>query len=172
MPNNFEIRSREVQDVLGRPPAWIIRAGISLVLVILALFVLLSFILKFPELVYADFEITQYTTAQQAAVDGNSSPFVLGNIYINQEDIRKIAPKQEVRILVDGFPKSEYGYLVGEILEVADSLNAGQQLRASVSITFEEEESPNIPLKVGMHGDAMIVYKSSTSVFQRISNKD
>ncbi len=167
--NNFEIRSREVQEVLGRPPAWIIRTGITIVFVVLCLFVFLSFILKFPDLVYADFKITEYE--QTVGTSTINEAFLFGEISIDQADMRKVKEKQEVRINIEGYPKSQYGYLKGEIISISDSLDAVDRLlSAQVKVALDKDQQSNISLRVGMGGDALIVHKTDISIFQRISN--
>jgi hypothetical protein len=36
IPENIELRSEEVQEILGRPPQWIIRWGITIIFIIVA----------------------------------------------------------------------------------------------------------------------------------------
>lgn len=56
--NTIEIRSEEVQDVLGAAPRWIVRAGISVILaVVLALFAG-SWFFKYPDMIQARIIIT------------------------------------------------------------------------------------------------------------------
>ncbi len=61
MPRNLnesEIRSEEVQDILGRVPSWITRNGIVLVLVVMAVLVIGSWIFKYPDIISAPVVVT------------------------------------------------------------------------------------------------------------------
>lgn len=51
-------KSEELQDVMGRIPGWVIRWGISLIMVILAIILLLSYLIKYPDVVMAPIVIT------------------------------------------------------------------------------------------------------------------
>jgi len=48
----------EIQQVLGHPPGWMLRWGISVVFVVIALFFLLAGVVKYPDVVVAPVQIT------------------------------------------------------------------------------------------------------------------
>ncbi|HOW25448.1 MAG TPA: HlyD family efflux transporter periplasmic adaptor subunit [Bacteroidales bacterium] len=56
--HNVELHSNEIEDVLGRPPAGIIRWGISIIFIILTILVLGSFFFRYPEIITAAIEVT------------------------------------------------------------------------------------------------------------------
>ena len=60
MPNHneIELRSEEVQDILTKIPHWIIRWGSLVVLVILLLLFLVSWMVKYPDIITAEITIT------------------------------------------------------------------------------------------------------------------
>ena len=47
--DNIELRSESVQDILTKPPHWIIRWGNTVVFIILAMILLMSYFIKYPE---------------------------------------------------------------------------------------------------------------------------
>lgn len=53
-----ELRSSEVQEILGQIPSWIIRWGISLIFLVVAAFMLGSFFFRYPEVIKAPIIIT------------------------------------------------------------------------------------------------------------------
>lgn len=56
MPNandNIEIRSDEVQEIIGKSPSWLLRSGLTMVLVLLVLLLLGSWIFHYPDLIRA-----------------------------------------------------------------------------------------------------------------------
>lgn len=64
MPNsnpisdNLNLRSEEVQEILGRPPRWLVRVGISIIfIVVIGLFVG-SYFLKYPDILSASITVT------------------------------------------------------------------------------------------------------------------
>jgi HlyD family secretion protein len=51
--NNIELRSEEVQEILTRPPRWILRWGITLIFVVLIGLLVGSWLFKYPEILTA-----------------------------------------------------------------------------------------------------------------------
>jgi len=57
-PENIELRSESVQEILGRPPRWIIRWGISLIFIVVAGLVIGSYFFKYPDVIQATITVT------------------------------------------------------------------------------------------------------------------
>lgn len=51
--NNIEIRSEEVQEIMGTPPKWIVRWGIVIILSVVIVLLLGSFYYKYPDIIEA-----------------------------------------------------------------------------------------------------------------------
>lgn len=62
---SFELRSEEVQEILTRVPHWLIRWGSVVVLTILVLLLLISWIVKYPDIVNSEIIITTNTPPQK-----------------------------------------------------------------------------------------------------------
>ena len=56
--NNIEIRSEEVQEILGRPPRWIIRWGVTVIFTVIAGLFVGSYFFKYPEIITAPIVVT------------------------------------------------------------------------------------------------------------------
>ena len=67
-----ELRSEEVQEVLGWVPPWILRAGISVLFVILIVLLIGSWFYKYPDIIEAPLVVTSYNPPVQvnARVNG------------------------------------------------------------------------------------------------------
>jgi len=55
---NIELKSPAVQEILGRPPRWIIRWGITVILLIIGGIFIGSYFIKYPDVVSATIEVT------------------------------------------------------------------------------------------------------------------
>jgi len=55
---NIELRSEQVKEILGRPPKWVIRWGISVIFVIIAILLIGSYFFKYPDVIPATIEVT------------------------------------------------------------------------------------------------------------------
>jgi len=62
---SFELRSEEVQELLTRIPHWLIRWGSVVVLSILVMLLLISWIVKYPDIVNSDIVITTNVPPQK-----------------------------------------------------------------------------------------------------------
>ena len=56
--DNLNLRSEEVQEILGRPPRWIVRVGISVIFVVVAGLFVGSYFLKYPDILPAPITVT------------------------------------------------------------------------------------------------------------------
>lgn len=56
--DNTNLRSEEIQEILGRPPRWIVRAGISVIFVVVAGLFIGSYFLKYPDILPATITVT------------------------------------------------------------------------------------------------------------------
>lgn len=56
--DNIELRSEAVQEILGRPPKWIIRWGITVILIIIAGIFIGSYFVKYPEVIASTIEVS------------------------------------------------------------------------------------------------------------------
>ena len=57
-PDNIELRSESVQEILGRPPRWIIRWGITIIFIIVAGLIVGSYFFKYPDVLTATITVT------------------------------------------------------------------------------------------------------------------
>lgn len=57
-PDKIELRSEEVQEILGRPPHWMIRYGISVIFIVIAGIFIGSYFFKYPDVLNANIIVT------------------------------------------------------------------------------------------------------------------
>lgn len=65
--DNVHLRSEEVQEIITRPPAWLIRWGITLVFLMLSLLIGLSFLIRYPDFVEAKVLVTTADPTERIA---------------------------------------------------------------------------------------------------------
>jgi HlyD family secretion protein len=81
----IELRSEEVQEVLGSVPSWILRRGITLLALIVVVLLVGSWLFKYPEIISAPLVLT--TATPPAGIVAKTS----GKIYIlNVKDQQKV----------------------------------------------------------------------------------
>src|SRR6056297_1115121 len=57
-PNNIHLRSEEFREILGRPPRWMIRWGITVIFFIVATLITGSWFYKYPDTVPSQIVVT------------------------------------------------------------------------------------------------------------------
>ncbi|ASK31813.1 HlyD family secretion protein [Chryseobacterium sp. T16E-39] len=70
--DNIELRSESVQDILTRPPHWMIRWGNTIIFIILILILIMSYIIKYPEFVSAPIVVTSQNPPEKIEARTNS----------------------------------------------------------------------------------------------------
>lgn len=123
---NLDLRSEEVQEILGRPPRWIVRVGISIIFVVVAGLFVGSYFLKYPDILPAPITVT--TENLPAGVMAMTT----GKI-----DTIAVAEKQtvtegELLAIVRNPARYEDVMMVKRMLEGADTVDVETHGRASL----------------------------------------
>lgn len=144
--NRLYLRSSEVQEILGRPPRRIVRWGISVIFLIIALLFAGSFFIKYPEILQAPVTVT--TENLPAGVAARSS----GKI-----DTLFLREQQHV----------EEGTLIGvlenpacwqDVLRLKEALQADARTQPEAGKTAAEDPLTDVSLKLGSMQTAYVSY--------------
>ena len=92
--DKIELRSEEVQEIMGTPPVWIVRWGITIILVVLAVLLAGSFFYKYPDLIDARITILSENPPVQVVARSDGK---LVNIFI--ADKQKVEAGQLLGII-------------------------------------------------------------------------
>lgn len=101
MPNNnndsnYELRSEEIQEIIGHVPHWIIRWGIAVMLSILIIFIMTSYWIKYPDITQAKVMIN--STIQPKKVSWYNSPPLEYKVYVRDSQFVKMGDTLLVEI--------------------------------------------------------------------------
>jgi len=133
--NNIDTRSSQMQAVLGYIPKWIVRFGISLVLLILALLLILAAFIAYPERITAPVTIYRGAKPFQAAFTKTG---VL--VYPAELSARQVKKGEVVAVLASGL---DYAILT-EIKTVlqSDTGNSAITYQKYLSVNLAEMQNP------------------------------
>ena len=67
--DDFNFRSESVQDFLSQPPNWMIRWGNTFILIIIATILLISYLIKYPDVISAPVIITSKTNYDDITIN-------------------------------------------------------------------------------------------------------
>lgn len=87
---NLNVRSAEVQEIIGRLPHWLVRRGIVGLFGILALILLTAAIIKYPEIIKAPLRLTAINAPKtlQSKVSGKLVKLLVkNNTYVKRGQI-------------------------------------------------------------------------------------
>lgn len=109
--NKIQLRSEEVQDILTRVPNWMIRFGSSLLLILVFLLLLISWVIKYPDIIAAEAVVTTQFPPQKEYARSTGK---LDVIYV--EDSQKIY-KNTVLAVLKNSAKTDDVYYLKSILD-------------------------------------------------------
>ena len=101
-PDNIELRSESVQEILGSPPRWIIRWGINIIFIIVTGLVVGSYFFKYPDIILATITVTNEKLPNECIK-------VVGKILLPSKGSGKIKKGQNVNVKFDNYPYMEFG---------------------------------------------------------------
>ena len=119
MPNNQEnIRSDEVQEIMSHVPHWMIRWGITVIFLLIALLIFISWFIKYPDVIQGGVTIT--TTVPPVKLVTKSSGEIKELYFADNSDVKK---SQVIAVINDNFSKASKDYLSELIVNVESKLN-------------------------------------------------
>ena len=99
--NNIELRSREVQEILARPPKVLVRYGTSVICAILAILIAGSFFFNYPDIISGEASIQ------------NSNNEWIAYVKVPAGGAGKIQSGQQVILKMTAYPYLEFGHING-----------------------------------------------------------
>ncbi|MFO8234394.1 MAG: HlyD family efflux transporter periplasmic adaptor subunit [Bacteroidales bacterium] len=88
--NNINLRSEEVKEILGRPPRWLIRWGITLIFLLIVLLIFGSWFFSYPDVVTAPITVT--TENPPARIVARTSGKIEQLFVIDGQDVEEGQP--------------------------------------------------------------------------------
>lgn len=112
--DEIELHSKEVQDLMGRMPSWLIRNGIVMVILLLMVLVVGSWVFKYPDVITAPVVVT--------AVPNNPTTFI-GSVHLKMNLSGKVQVGQRVNLKFANYPYMEYGIVIGVVSKMSSIPN-------------------------------------------------
>ncbi|MCX6222325.1 MAG: hypothetical protein NTZ69_15245 [Bacteroidia bacterium] len=112
--DEIELHSKEVQDLMGRMPSWLIRNGIIMVILLLMMLVAGSWFFKYPDVITAPVVVT--------AAPDHPTTFV-GCVQLSLNLSGKVQVGQRVNLKFASYPYMEYGVVEGVVSKISSVPN-------------------------------------------------
>ena len=127
--SDFELQSKEMQEIIGRVPPWIVRSGITLVFLVVMLLLAGSWIFRYPDTIPASIIIKNNHSQSLSKSKNKNLSYSFdkeqldGELYISSRYISRINIGQKVLIELDKYSYEDYGKITGIIDSVSDLPN-------------------------------------------------
>ncbi len=112
--DEIELHSKEVQDLMGRMPSWLIRNGTVMVILLLMVLVAGSWVFKYPDVITAPVVVS--------AVPNNPTAFI-GCVQLKMNISGKVQVGQGVNLKFANYPYMEYGIVKGIVSKISSVPN-------------------------------------------------
>ncbi len=108
--DDIELRSKEVQDLLGKVPSWLIRNGIVMMLFLLVMLLIGSWFFKYPDVVQA--KVVVVANADFPAI-------YTGHVELKTDAWKKVKVGQAVNLKFFNYPYLEFGSVKGIVGKIS-----------------------------------------------------
>lgn len=180
----IELRSNEVQEILSRPPKWIVRWGITIIFFVVAVIIVGSWFFKYPDIISANIVLT--TENPPAPVLAKSTGKIQ-NLFVSNKDFVK--KNQVIGVIENPADFESIKRLSGQMIEFKEQFKSGdlseslkgnynlgnvQSIYANFSKNIDEY---NRILKLDYHDKKIELYKKELKKYDlyldnlRIQNK-
>ncbi len=163
----IELRTNEVQEILNRPPKWIVRWGITIVFVVVAIIIISSWFFKYPDIISARVILTTENPPAPviAKVSGRiQSLLVVDNEMVIQGQVVGIMENpgayESVNSLSDQIEKFELNFAEGKTYTLGKTiLNLGE-IQSYYASFFKYIDEYNNFIQLDYHNRKISQYKN------------
>ena len=116
MENNkkkIELHSEAVQEILGSPPRWLIRSGITVIFAVIVCLFAGSYFIKYPDILKDTIMIDVKNDSDDVAY--------IGKIVLPRQGAGKVKAGQRVNLKFEEYPYMEYGFAQITLTDVSMS---------------------------------------------------
>jgi len=152
----IELRSREVQEILARPPKKLVRYGTAVVCGILAILIGSSFFFSYPDIISGEAIITTSSSAPEEFI---------AFIQVPINGAGKIQTGQRIIIKLAAYPYLEFGYLEGFTRDISLAPNKNYYLvKATIDQNLITTNKKQLIFNGKLIGTADIITENRTFI--------
>lgn len=141
---DIELRSKQVRKIIGQVPPILVRSGISVIGLIVALLLAVAAFVPYPET--ADTDITLTDTQDGQVLATGELPYTC---------ITQIKPGMKAEIELEGYTSKEYGYRQGTVTNVSPRIISRDGGNNYFSFTLSLQEATF--MQQGMKGKVSVI---------------
>ena len=145
---NIELRSEEVQDIMGKMPPSILRWGTTVIALVVMILLVGSYFFQYPE-----------KLSGLILIEKNEAPVTTASLFVPANASEKVKVGQKVHIQLDNYPMQEFGSLTGEVVQINPKplTNGTYECNVRLSNGLVTSYKHNITSKLQLIGQGEIV---------------
>lgn len=147
-----ELKSEEVQEIMGQFPPYIQRWGITVIGIVVAILFIGSYFISYPDMI-----TTAIILSPEEKEMGKSN--IKGYVELSTTEMKSIKEGAEVQLRMLLYPETEYGYITGKVARLP--LTPTTPSRYQVGIIFPQgfvtDRGKKLHVIAGMEGQATII---------------
>jgi hypothetical protein len=142
----INLRSEEVQELMGQPPSWILRWGCTLVAFIFLSLVAGTCFIRHPDTLQASIVISVGSQLQ-------------GQVTLSAKGAGKAKCGQAVKVRLENYPDAEFGFVQGRVDSISPEFDerGNYQLFVSFPNGLTTNYGHQLPLTMQLVGSAEII---------------
>ena len=146
---DIELRSEQVRRIIGQVPPMLVRSGIGIIGLIVALLLAVAAFVPYPETADTDITLTGIRNGQ--AIATAELPYAC---------ITQINPGMKAEIELEGYTSKEYGYLQGTVTNVSPRIISRDGGNNYFCFTLSLQEAAF--MQQGMKGKVSVILSEKT----------
>ena len=148
----IELRSDDVQEILGTPPSWIVKWGTTIIFFSVAMLFLVSYIVKYPDIIHAPVMIT--TEMPPVPVVARTTGY-LAKLAVKENDTVRTG---DLLVVLQSSANYE------DVLKLEEDLKMLENIDPSVMTAFEPDMTLNL-------GELQIGYSAFVQILKELKFK-
>jgi len=159
--DTLTLRSDEVQEIMSHPPSWMVRWGITLIFVLLMLFLFLSWLIKYPDIISGTATLTTSKPPIRLVVKSTGE---IDKIYI--KDNTNIKAGQSIALVRNTLSSEAHNFLVHEIAIVRkkwDTAKIEEYIPQPTTYVFGELQTNYSSLIASLKKYATLINENNTA---------
>jgi hypothetical protein len=120
--HTYKVRSEEVQEILSRPPFWIVRWGSGIAVFFMVVLLVIAWIVPSPTMIQTSLKIAHQSFAIPPDAAESDTSFV-AVAKLSQENFGKIKTGQKVVIKLNAYSDRDFGVLKGKVVWLSDKFD-------------------------------------------------
>lgn len=169
MPEIYEVRNNDVEEVMNEIPHWITRWGISSIFIIITILMVVATFIEYPDTI--EIKGTLNIDTKGSLESELNSGFISSSLA--QRDFSKVEIGSKVKIQFLSFSPEKYGELSGTVYSISESVDKqsnGHLVKISIPGNGLTSKNKKINYSDGLSVKGRIILKQSNLLTKLINN--